>query len=74
MAGAGLYQRSVLALWCTSATARIPLILCVAIAALRRCSERISSVEQAMSLNGVGQKTALKVEQKCRFFHAGRMS
>jgi DNA polymerase lambda len=36
-------------------------MLCVAIAALRRCSERITSVEQAMSLNGVGEKTALKV-------------
>ena len=72
MAGAGLHQRSVLALYIGHAG--IPLILCVAIAALRRCSERISSVEQAMSLNGVGQKTALKVEQKWRFFHAGRMS
>ncbi|KAH9957501.1 hypothetical protein BC827DRAFT_653010 [Russula dissimulans] len=32
-----------------------------AIAALRRCKERITSVEQAMSLNGVGEKTALKI-------------
>ncbi|KAI0252301.1 hypothetical protein BJV78DRAFT_1204329 [Lactifluus subvellereus] len=32
-----------------------------AIAALRRCSERITSLEQAMSLNGVGEKTALKI-------------
>jgi DNA polymerase lambda len=36
-------------------------IPCAAIAALRRCGERITSVEQAMSLNGVGEKTALKV-------------
>ncbi|KAI0284907.1 hypothetical protein BC826DRAFT_973144 [Russula brevipes] len=32
-----------------------------AIAALRRYGERITSVEQAMSLNGVGEKTALKI-------------
>ncbi|KAI0277191.1 Nucleotidyltransferase [Russula aff. rugulosa BPL654] len=32
-----------------------------AIAALRRCSERVSSIEQARSLNGVGEKTALKI-------------
>lgn len=32
-----------------------------AIAALRRCKERISSLEQARSLNGVGEKTAQKI-------------
>ncbi|KAF8498194.1 hypothetical protein F5888DRAFT_229651 [Russula emetica] len=32
-----------------------------AIAALRRCTERISSIGQARSLNGVGEKTALKI-------------
>jgi hypothetical protein len=36
-------------------------MLCVAIAALRRFGERITSIEQAMSLNGVGEKTAQKV-------------
>jgi len=36
-------------------------MLCVAIAALRRCGERITSIEQAMLLNGVGEKTAQKV-------------
>ncbi|KAI9435731.1 hypothetical protein H4582DRAFT_1968310 [Lactarius indigo] len=32
-----------------------------AIAALRKCKERISSLEQARSLNGVGDKTAQKI-------------
>ena len=35
--------------------------LCIAIAALRKCKDRIGSLEQARSLNGVGEKTAQKV-------------
>ena len=48
-------------------------ILSEAIAALRRCGERISSVKQATSLNGVGEKTALKVRQKQLFFMVSRV-
>jgi hypothetical protein len=71
MAGAQLHQRSVST--ADTGLSRNNIVLCVAIAALRRCSKRISSVEQAMSLNGVGEKTALKVRLKRRFSTVARV-
>jgi hypothetical protein len=53
-----LHQRSVPDSACTQ---KSKTSLCVAIAALRKCKERIGSLEQAKSLNGVGEKTAQKV-------------
>jgi hypothetical protein len=55
-----LHQRFVSVVCFTTAAAQ-KTMLCVAIAALRRCGTRITSIEQAMLLNGVGEKTAQKV-------------
>ena len=52
-----LHQRSV----ADSTSESLPLRTSAAIAALHKCKERISSLEQAKSLNGVGEKTAQKV-------------
>jgi hypothetical protein len=59
-----LHQRSVADDTCTSLTENG---LCTAIAALRKCKERISSLEQAKFLNGVGDKTAQKVNYGRRY-------
>jgi len=57
VAGVRLHQRYILAY----VDHNLKITLYIAIAALRKCKERITSIEQAMSLNGVGEKTALKV-------------
>ena len=60
VAGPRLHQRSVADSTCDNVRVT-PTKTSTAIADLRKCKERISSLEQAKSLSGVGEKTAQKV-------------